>query len=177
MHKDNILVVYYSRTGNTEAVAELIHDKLGGDIAKIVTSEDRPENYHQEVEQNQLEQENNVLPRLNTHFSNLKKYNTVFIGFPTWNMALPQAVVSFLTTHDFEGITIVPFNTNGGYGQGRTFNQISALAPDANVKVGFSVQGGEENRGQILNIKKERKTEVLQQLTEWLRELVVQNEK
>lgn len=164
------LIVYYSRTGNTESVANLIHDKLGGDVVRIETSKARPANYRQEVQQNQMEQEKGILPGLNTQISNLKSYKNIFIGTPTWNMALPQAVVSFLTSNDFTGLNIFPFNTNGGYGQGTTFDQIKMLAPDAHINDGFSVKGGEESKGRLLNIKDDRKLEVSQLLDDWLKE-------
>ncbi|WP_165207023.1 flavodoxin [Weissella sagaensis] len=170
MNNNKNLIVYYSRTGNTEAVAKLIHDKLGGDVIRIETSETRPANYRQEVQQNQMEQENGILPGLNTQISSLKNYKNIFIGTPTWNMALPQAVVSFLTSNDFTGLNIFSFNTNGGYGQGTTFDQIKTLAPDAHINDGFSVKGGEESKGRLLNIKDDRKLEVSQLLDEWLNE-------
>ena len=131
-----LLIVYYSRTGNTKAVAELIQEKVGGDLVQIETEEKRPTNYQKEVEQNVQEQEREVLPELTTIIPDFDKYERIFVGTPTWNMALPQVVVSFLDSYDFNGKTIIPFNTHGGYGAGSTFSQISFNTKGANVLEG-----------------------------------------
>ncbi|WP_285765978.1 flavodoxin [Peribacillus sp. SI8-4] len=117
------LIVYYSRTGITKAVAELIQEKVGGDLVQIETKESRPTDYRMEVEQNAQEQESATLPELKTIITNFENYDRIFIGAPTWNMALPQAVVSFLNSYNFEKKTVIPFNTNGGYGPGSTFRR------------------------------------------------------
>lgn len=95
MKNPKTLIAYYSRTGNTKAVAELIQEKIAGDLIQIETEEKRPIDYPKEVEQNALEQERDILPELTTTIPDFDKYERIFIGTPTWNMALPQAVVSF----------------------------------------------------------------------------------
>ncbi|MER2118330.1 MAG: flavodoxin, partial [Enterococcus casseliflavus] len=49
MKKTKTLIVYYSRTGNTKVVAELIQAKVGGDLSQIETKQERPSNYRDEV--------------------------------------------------------------------------------------------------------------------------------
>lgn len=162
------LIVYYSRTGNTKVVAELIQEKLGGDLFQIETQEERPSNYRKEVEQNEEEQEDSMLPELKSKISNFNQYDLIFIGAPTWNMALPQAVVSFLDSYDFTGKTIIPFNTHGGYGVGSTFSQISANTKGANVLEGYTVKGGEEINGLMLIIKDKNREKVSKEIDTWL---------
>lgn len=89
MKKTKTLIVYYSRTGNTKVVAELIQDKVGGDLAQIETKQERPSNYREEVAQNEREQNEAVLPELKTAIPDFESYDRIFIGAPTWNMALP----------------------------------------------------------------------------------------
>lgn len=152
------LIVYYSRTGNTNAVAELIQEKVSIDLVQIETEEKRPTDYQKEAEQNALEQERQILSELKTTIPDFDKYERIFIGTPTWNMALPQAVVSFFGSHDFNGKTIIPFNRHGGYGVGSTFRQISTSAKCADVLEGYTVKGGEETNGLVLSeIKIEKK--------------------
>lgn len=107
----------------------------------------------QNVEKAQ-KQEREVLPELTTTIPDFDKYERIFLGTPTWNMALSQAVVSFLDSYDFNGKTIIPFNTHGGYGAGSTFSQISANTKGANVLEGYTVKGGEETKGLMLIIKR-----------------------
>ncbi|MBO0467993.1 flavodoxin [Enterococcus plantarum] len=165
------LIVYYSRTGNTKVVAELIQEKLGGDLFQIETQEKRPSNYRKEVEQNEEEQEGNVLPELKSKISNFNQYDWIFIGAPTWNMALPQAILTFMDSYEFAGKTVIPFNTNGGYGTGSTFNQIKFGVQGAEVLDGYSVKGGEETNGTLLAIEGERKVEVSREIDTWLEKI------
>ena len=64
-------------------------------------------------------------------------YETVFLGFPIWGMALPAPVRSFLATHDLAGRTLVPFITHGGYGTGSAPETLAALAPEARIVTPF----------------------------------------
>lgn len=168
MKNSKTLIVYYSRTGNTKAVAELIQEKVGGDLVQIETKEKRPTDYRKEVEQNAQEQEREILPELKTTIPDFAKYERIFIGTPTWNMALPQAVVSFLDSYNFNGKTIIPFNTHGGYGAGSTFSQISANTKGANVLEGYTVKGGEETNGRRLVIKDKNRKKVSKEIDNWL---------
>lgn len=162
------MIVYYSRTGNTKAVAELIKEKVGGDLVQIETKDARPTDYRMEVEQNAQEQEVDTLPGLKTTIPNFENYDRIFIGTPTWNMALPQSVVSFLDSYNFKGKTVIPFNTNGGYGPGSTFRQINAGTQGAKVLDGYTVKGGEETNGIMLAIKGENKAKVSKEIDVWL---------
>lgn len=171
MKNPKTLIVYYSRTGNTKAVAELIQEKTGGELVQIETEEKRPTDYRKEVEQNAQEQEREILPELKTIIHNFDKYERIFIGTPTWNMALPQAVVSFLVSHDFNGKTIIPFNTHGGYGAGSTFSQISANTKGANVLEGYTVKGGEETNGLMIIIKDKNRKSVSKEIDFWLEKI------
>ncbi|WP_256755525.1 flavodoxin [Listeria monocytogenes] len=171
MGNPKTLIVYYSRTGNTKVVAELIQEKLGGDLFQIETQEQRPSNYRKEVEKNEEEQEDSLLPELKTKISNFNQYDRIFIGTPTWNMALPQAILTFMDSYEFAGKTVIPFNTNGGYGTGSTFNQIKSSVQGAEVLDGYSVKGGEETKGTILAIEGERKVEVSREIDTWLEKI------
>lgn len=77
------MIVYYSKTGNTKVVAELIQEKVGEDLIKIETEEKIPIDYRKEVEQNILEQKRDILPELTTTISDFDKYEQIFIGTPT----------------------------------------------------------------------------------------------
>ncbi|WDA70058.1 flavodoxin [Lactococcus lactis] len=172
LKNSKILIVYYSRTGNTKTVAELIQGKVGGDLEQIETKETRPSNYKEEVEQNEIEQNQNILPKLKNKIENFDSYDTIFIGAPTWNMGLPQAVVSFLKDYNFNNKDVIPFNTNGGYGPGNSFSQIKSEARGANIKEGFSVKGGEENKDILLSIKGEKREKVLKEVDLWLKKVL-----
>lgn len=165
------LIVYYSRTNNTKALAEIIQKKVGGDMVQLQTVDARPTNYRDEVNQNETEQAQNMLPKLKTSIPNFDSYDRIFIGAPMWNRALPQPVNTFLKDHDFNGKVVIPFNTNGGYGEGDVFNQIKSGASGARVLKGFSVKGGEETNGVYLVIKGNQKITVTKAVDSWLKEI------
>lgn len=46
-----ILIVYLSRTNNTKAVAEIIHEKVGGKLIALELQTPYPADYHATVQQ------------------------------------------------------------------------------------------------------------------------------
>nr|WP_254910606.1 flavodoxin [Enterococcus sp. 8E11_MSG4843] len=96
------------------------------------------------------------------------KYERIFIGSPTWNMALPQFVVSFIDNNDFNGKTIIPFNRHGGYGAGSTFRQLSTSAKGADVLEGYTVKSGEETNGLMLSIRNKNREKISNEINTWL---------
>ena len=81
-----VLIVYLSRTKNTEAVAKIIHKKVGGDMVALELVSPYPENYQGIVAQVAEENETGFLPPLKTVIDNIGKYDMIFVGFPTWGM-------------------------------------------------------------------------------------------
>src|SRR5690606_4690152 len=79
-----ILIVYLSRTKNTEAVAEIINDEVGGNMVELMLQTPYPENYGAIVAQIDRENETGYLPPLKTEIENFRDYDIVFLGFPTW---------------------------------------------------------------------------------------------
>lgn len=167
--KADILIVYLSRTGNTQAVAEIIREEVGGELVELELETPYPEDYDAIVAQVDRENETGYLPPLETQIENIQDYNTIFVGFPTWDMQLPPPMKSFLNENDLSGKTVIPFNTNGGYGVGSSFQQVEERCPDCNILEGFSTKGGLERDGIYLDIKGERREEVHAEVTEWLR--------
>ena len=166
--QENIAIVYLSRTENTKAVAEIIQQKIGGRLIKLEKESLYPENYQEIVAQVAQENEDGYLPPLKTKIANLAEYDIVFIGFPTWDMQMPPPMKSFLSENDLSGKTIIPFNTNAGYGVGQGFDQLKELCPESKILKGFSVEGGYEKRGVFLAIKGEREENVSEQVNVWL---------
>lgn len=165
-----ILIAYVTRTKNTQAVAEIIQKATGGTLLEVETATPYPENYAAIVAQMESENESGYLPPLKTAVTNLRDFDTVFLGFPTWGMRLPPPMKSFLRTHDLSGKIVVPFNTNAGYGTGSSFQTVKDLCPGANVLQGFATRGGLERDGILLAIEGKRRTEVQNEVREWLHE-------
>jgi flavodoxin len=166
--------VYLSRTNNTKAIAEIIHEHVGGTLVAIELKTPYPENYEATVDQVAKENETGFLPPLKTKVDSIqKKYDVVFVGFPTWGMQLPPPMKSFLKQYDLSGKTIVPFNTNAGYGIGSTFDTVNKLCPNSTVVEGFSTKGGVERDGIFFVMEGEKEKEARLEVNKWLRKINV----
>ena len=166
-----VLIVYLSRTNNTKAIAEFIHQKVGGTIVALELERPYPADYDATVQQVARENETGYLPPLKTKIDRIEQYDFVFLGFPTWGMRLPPPVKSFLRQYSLKGKTIIPFNTNGGYGEGSSFQTVRELCPQSTVLEGFVTRGGLERDGQLLVIQEGRAEEAQKEVERWLRKI------
>ena len=166
-----VLIVYLSRTNNTKAIAEFIHERVGGTIMALELERPYPTDYDAIVQQVTRENETGYLPPLKTKIDRLEQYDVVFVGFPTWGMQLPPPMKSFLRQYNLTGKTVVPFNTNGGYGLGSSFETVRELCPQSTVLEGFSTRGGIERDGVYLAIKQARAREAREEVDAWLRKI------
>lgn len=168
----NVLIVYLSRTGNTEAVARMIQKETGGRLVALELTNPYPKNYQAIVAQVVRENETGYLPSLKTSIADISAYDTVFLGAPTWGMQLPPPMKSFLAAYNLSGKTVIPFNTNGGYGVGSSFDDIKERCKGCRVLEGFSVQGGSERDGILFVMKGDNEIEVRNQVHAWLQRVL-----
>ena len=144
----NVLVVYFSHTGNTENVANFIHEAVGGDIVKLETEEPYTDNYNDLLDIAQEEQRENARPALSTKIDNIDQYDTIFLGYPIWWGDMPMAIYTFLDEYDLSGKTIAPFVTSGGSGLSGTPGDIADEEPNATVTEGLSVRDSNSENSQ-----------------------------
>lgn len=165
----NTLIVYLSRTNNTKAIAEIIHQKVGCTLVALELETPYPADYRATVQQVVRENETGYLPPLKTKIDGIEQYDFLFLGFPTWGMQLPPPVKSFLHQYNLKGKTVIPFNTNGGYGVGSSFETVKKLCPQSTVLQGFTTRGGSEIDGHNFVIKDARSEEASKDVQSWLR--------
>ena len=143
-----VLVLYFSQSGNTEAVANIIHNEVGGDIVKLETVQTYPSDYNELVDYAQKEQKQNARPELKTKINNIDQYDTIFLGYPNWWADMPMPLYTFLDEYDLSGKTIAPFITHGGSGLSGTPDKIKKEEPNATVTDGLSVSGNSAKNSQ-----------------------------
>jgi flavodoxin len=175
LESGKILIVYLSRTKNTKAVAEMIHQEVGGDLVELELETPYPENYRAIVEQVARENETGYLPPLKTKIPKMEAYEIVFVGFPTWGMQLPPPMKSFLNQYDLSGKTIIPFNTNAGYGIGSSFETVKELCPNSTILEGYSTKGGIERDGILFVMEGEKEIQVNKEVKNWLEKIKLKN--
>lgn len=172
---ERTLIVYLSRTKNTQAVAKMIQKNVGGTLVALELVTPYPEHYQTTVNQVAEENRTGYLPPLKTKIDNIETYDYVFVGFPTWGMQLPPPVKSFLNEYDLSGDlsgkVIIPFNTHAGYGVGSGFRTIEELCPNSDILAGYSTKGGVERDGILFVMEGEKEKQVQEDVKEWLQEI------
>ncbi len=166
-----VLIVYLSRTNNTKAMAEIIYQQVGGKLVALELEKPYPNNYQATVQQVGEENTTGYLPPLRTKIDSMQNYDVVFLGFPTWGMQLPPPIKSFLHQYPLSGKTVIPFNTNAGYGIGSSFETVKQLCRESKILKGLSIRGGLERDGQYLVIRGEKAKEAEMKVKKWLQQI------
>lgn len=146
------LIVYFSQTGNTEGLADLIHEMSGADIVRLErkipysSSSNGPVLYGEALDELRAE----AVPELK-EYPDIDQYDTILLGYCNWWSSIPASVRSFLMHDDFSGKTIVPFCSMGGGRFGQTISAIAKLAPESVIKEGLEVTYSSYDRDEIEN--------------------------
>lgn len=136
------LVVYFSWSGNTEAVAAEIQAQTGADRFKLLPVVPYTDDYETLLDTAQEEKSGQARPAFSGSIENFEQYDTIYLGYPIWWADMPMILYSFLDDYDLQGKTIAPFCTSGGSGLSDTIRTIAALEPDARIVEGLSIGSG-----------------------------------
>ena len=136
---EHILVVYFSHSGNTYKIANLIHQEVGGTIHEIQPEVPYPNSYNAVVDQAKKEIQAGYKPALQSTPDHIESYDTIFVGSPNWWSTIAPPVATFLSEYDLSGKTIVPFCTHGGGGLGRIGKDIAELCPQSTILSSFEI--------------------------------------
>lgn len=147
-----ILIVCFSRAGenynvgkiekgNTEKLAEIIMEQTGGDLFRIETVIPYPESYDETLDIATREYQNDERPELTGQVESWEDYDIIFLGYPIWWAGLPMALHTFMESYDWQGKTVIPFNTHEGSGQAGTQQVIEDKLSGATVLQGLAVRG------------------------------------
>ena len=149
------LVIYFSRSGenyfggelkniekgNTEVIAEYIHEITGADLFKVEPAVEYPSDYMKCIDAAKKELADNARPEIKEELSDISEYDTIYVGFPNWWGTLPMPMFTQLEKLDFEGKVIKPFVTHEGSGFGSSKKDINELCLGAEIKNGLSIPG------------------------------------
>lgn len=160
MKNSKSLIAYFSRKGsnyaggkivnlqigNTEVVANKIHELTGCDMFKIKTVKAYPEDYTETTNLAKKELRENTRPELTEIVDNIDSYDVIYLGYPNWWGTMPMGVFTFLESYDFSGKTIIPYCTHEGSGMGSSERDIKKLCPNSNVLSGLAIRGSSSDR-------------------------------
>ena len=134
----SVLIAYFSWSGNTEQVARIIQQETSGDLFEITPATAYTDDYNELLDIAQQEQSDNARPELAGQVENWEQYDTIFIGYPNWWNDAPMAVYTFLESYDWDGKTLIPFNTSASGGFGRSLSGLEGSAAGASILDGLS---------------------------------------
>lgn len=134
------LVLFYSQTGATRAVAEELQLRLGADIDSIVAEEPYSGTFEETIARCQEEMAADILPSLKALNADIDSYDTIFLGYPVWFGTFARPMKAYLAATKLDGKVIVPFCTFGSGGLEATEEELKAALPDAEVRGGYGVR-------------------------------------
>lgn len=143
MIREKTLIAYYTRSGNTEKLANQIKNFVGDDLFKIEVVNEYPPSYQKVLKVSKLEIDNQFKPPIKNLVENMDEYDIVFVGTPNWYSTIAPPVATFLSMHDLSEKTIIPFATHGGGGEARCLTDISKMSSQATVLEGIALYGSQ----------------------------------
>lgn len=135
-----VLVLYYSQSDNTKAVAQEISTALGADLEEIVPVEPYNGTYDETIQRCIREREEEILPKIQPVQADISAYDVVFIGYPIWFGTCALPMLTCLGEIDLSGKKVVPFCTFGSGGLFSSAADIAKKQPEAEVLPGYGVR-------------------------------------
>lgn len=140
------LVAYFSATGTTARVADMLADAIGANLYEIeptVSYTQADLNWMDKKSRSSIEMsDKSFRPAIIDKDVNIAEYDEVFVGFPIWWYVAPTIINTFLEKYDFSGKRIVLFATSGGSGFGDTMAELkSSVSETAEIIEGGLLNG------------------------------------
>lgn len=137
------LLVYYSYTGNTKIIADMIKEKLDCDVAQLKPKVPfLEEDYQAIVDEYQSNESTKKCVEIEDINVDLKDYDKIIIGTPVWWYTITPVIREFLKKNDLSQKQVYAFATNAGW-LGRTFKEIENYC---DVKKEINIQFAEDYR-------------------------------
>ena len=153
------LVAFFSASGTTKKVAEMIASAADADMYEIMPKQPYSKadlNWMDKKSRSRVEMSDKKFrPEISDTDVLVEQYDEIILGFPIWWYVAPTIMNTFLEKYDFTGKKIVLFATSGGSGFGNTVSELKPSAPDAEI-----VEGKVFHRG------------AKQEIEEWVKQII-----
>ena len=134
------LVAYFSASGTTRKIAEIIAQVAEADLYEIMPKQPYSKadlNWMDKKSRSSVEMsDKKYRPAIMKKEMDMSSYDEILLGFPIWWYVAPTIINTFLEAYDFSGKKIVLFATSGGSGFGNTVKELQSSAPDAVITEG-----------------------------------------
>jgi flavodoxin len=134
------LVLYYSETGSTKTVAEVLQKQLNADIEAIEAVKPYSGNFQETMQRGQREMQSGENPALKPLKSKIADYDVIFLGYPIWFGTYANPITTLVKENDFAGKKIVPFCTFGSGGLNTSSDALAKALPKAKIQKGYGVR-------------------------------------
>ncbi len=130
------IIIYYSRSGNTERIAKKIQADIQCDILKV-EPEEAYGNYIMSCLRVMKEKKQEEPPKFITEVPDLTSFHIIFLGYPVWAQNVPVFVQEFIKKCDIKGKIVIPFATYGMSGINWTMKTLRNICVNAEIKLPF----------------------------------------
>lgn len=142
----NVLVAYFTWSGNTADMASYISEQTGGDLLELQPLNPYPDDYSETGDVAKTERDENARPEIANLPESLDGYDTIFIGYPIWWHTAPMIIGTFLESYDLTGIDVYPFTQSASMDTEQFANSMDFVREDAqgaNVHDGLFVRASD----------------------------------
>lgn len=132
------LLVYFSYTGHTKYIAEIIKQNINCDVIRLEPVIPYSNDYNKVVNDEQNQESSDKIPEIKDINIDLDLYDTIIIGTPVWWYRSAPVIRAFLKKYVLSNKIIIPYATNAGW-LGKTFNEIKSLCSNSKVVNEFNI--------------------------------------
>ena len=128
------VVVYFSRTNNTERIADFITELTNSAVYEILAKDpytDEDIRYYTDCRADREQKDPTARPEIAGESVDLSPYDVIYLGYPIWHGQAPKIMYTFVESYDLSGKTIIPFCTSASSGIGNSATNLSASATGA----------------------------------------------
>src|SRR5574344_2645642 len=139
------LVAFFSATGTTKGVAQMIANATGGDLYQIEPEEPYTSadlDWTNKRSRSSVEMQNlSSRPKIKGTVQHINDYDIIYLGFPIWWYTAPTIINTFIENHDFAGKTVIPFATSGSSDIDKSCKDLAKSYPNINWVKGKLLNG------------------------------------
>lgn len=141
-------VIYFSATGTTKGVAEVLAKETGSDLLEIkplnpYKTEDLT--YSKECRANSEQADPSARPEIRNDLKKAEEYDTIYLGYPVWWGTNPRIIQTFIEKYDLSNAEIYLFCTSGGSGIETSVNDLKTQYPNLNIIAGNRFSGDSQS--------------------------------
>ncbi|MBE5958365.1 MAG: flavodoxin [Lachnospiraceae bacterium] len=144
-----IAVVYFSGTGNTKVIAEMIAKETNADIFEIVPEQsytDADLNYNDDnCRANKEQNDDASRPKISNDLSATTEYDVIYLGHPIWWGTVPRIIQTYLEKYDLSDATIHTFCTSGSSSIDKSLSDLKGWYPKLKIIDGKRLNGATES--------------------------------